>query len=138
MSLCADSRKQRPPAVKRATRFRPHRQSLDYSKFHTAPCSGNLLGYRKLDFTSEHSDREAGSGNLIGYPTRGANLLTVATDSRQGPRLVSASRSIGRCFSGSPTFPLGTCRQRSFRRALMSSSKPGVLALEDGSVFRGL
>jgi carbamoyl-phosphate synthase small subunit len=35
-------------------------------------------------------------------------------------------------------FPLGTRHVTAFLRALMPSSKPGVLALEDGSVFRGL
>src|SRR5450759_1875628 len=34
-------------------------------------------------------------------------------------------------------FPLRTSGSRSFRRTLMSSSNPAVLALEDGSVFRG-
>ena len=32
---------------------------------------------------------------------------------------------------------LGTARPRAFLSALMSTFKPGVLALEDGSVFRG-
>src|SRR5450759_4999573 len=35
-------------------------------------------------------------------------------------------------------FPLRTSGSRSFRRTLMSSSNPAVLALEDGSIFRGL
>ena len=32
---------------------------------------------------------------------------------------------------------LGTRRRSAFRSALMSTSKPAVLALEDGSVYRG-
>ncbi len=37
-----------------------------------------------------------------------------------------------------PVIPLGSSRWSVFRQALMSPSKPGVLALADGSVFRGL
>jgi carbamoyl-phosphate synthase small subunit len=35
-------------------------------------------------------------------------------------------------------FPLGTRNATAFRSALMSTAKPAVLALEDGSIFRGL
>ena len=37
-----------------------------------------------------------------------------------------------------PEIPLGTRRAGPFRFSLMSTSRPAVLALEDGSVFRGL